>query len=502
MITPTTLYKKITLLLCLVFFIQAIAGCTIEEVREDPSFSISSSDESSAETHSDTENSNSSTEVESEDSSLPEKENICTDNCAKNIAPDADITPGAENLVDRDPKTSVTLSTSGKGTVITLSWNTPVTVDRVVINETGENIQKFTISVTDSQGTIFNSYTQDECGESRVAAIAQKDVIQLDFCFFASDSIQITLNEIEVYSEKNIDSDNFVTSAYLPTNTQFNASALKTALNTLDNVTLISCAYWDESGKINLTDSFEEHYNKLQPFTMQNGGKLELYATIYPAYRMTKAGTAGETINTKDKRAALIAEIIAFAEKYSLAGIDFDWEFPKNEEEWNYFSLLITELKDSSNGKLNISAAFYPGKAELSREAFSALDRVNIMAYDQFDENGYHSTYKTACTAPESYDYFIQKGCTASKLFIGIPCYGRPFDASNIWNLYNETVIPDAYTNILNGSYYNSRTLAVDKAAFALQQGYGGVFLYHLKCDKPMENELSLLKGITDYLAF
>jgi len=499
MIHPKLHYKIIVLTLCAALVFAGIfSSCSITGDIDDRSSNISQEGDSSSES-SYVSLPESSSEAAPE-SSLPEKDNVCTENCAQNIAPNAVITKGTEKLTDKDPKTSITFAADENGTVISLTWDTPISVDRIVIREDGENITEFAINITGADGKALKNYVQDECGPSRVAAIALENVNNLEFVFFSSGS-EFTLCEIEVYSEKKLDLSTFICSAYIPTNSAINTDALTTALNALDDVTLISGAYWDESGKICVTDGFEGHYNKLQPFTAQNGGELALSATVYPAFRMTKAGTAGDTIDTKEKREVLIGEIIAFAEKYNLQGIDFDWEFPKNEAEWEYFSLLITELK-AADSTLIISAAFYPGKGELSREAFTAIDRVNIMAYDQFDKNGCHSTYKTACTATESYDYFIEKGCAAYKLFIGIPCYGRPFDGSNIWNLYSDTAIPDAYTNIFNGSYYNSQALAADKAAYALQQGYGGIFLYHLKCDKPMENELSLLKGITDYLSF
>lgn len=84
-------------------------------------------------------------------------------------------------------------------------------------------------------------------------------------------------------------------------------------------------------------------------------------------------------------------------------GIDIDWEFPQ-EEEWDSFSLLLVQLKQllsSQPQPIALSVALYPQQNQLNTEAMQALDRIHLMAYDQFDQQGFHSTLQTAQEAVE-----------------------------------------------------------------------------------------------------
>ena len=440
------------------------------------------------------------------DSSLSEKENVCIENKTRNMAPEASLPSDIELLTDGDTSTSVTLYTGEAGNTVTLEWDEPLAIDRVLCRESGNAVDHIEIRAIGPEGELLKSYTQEACGAMRVSAMAQHNVKKLEFVFDSSDADYVTISEIEVYSLKKTAFHIFESSAYLPVNSAFSSESLSEGLKALDDIVLISGVYWDENGKIAVTDGFKTNYTQLLAQIEKKALSLRLRATVYPAYRMTNSGTAGNTIDTPEKRKILIDELIEFAASYHLCGIDFDWEFPKDEREWELFSLLLTELKETADRQLeeslSLSAAFYPGKGALSQEAFAALDRVHVMTYDQFDENGYHSTYHTSCLSYDSVQYFADRGCDRAKIHLGIPCYGRPFDASQVWNLYSDAAIPDAYTNVWKGSYYNSQALAADKAAFAYQEGLGGVFLYHMKCDKPFDDPLSLLRGIKEYLSF
>ena len=86
-------------------------------------------------------------------------------------------------------------------------------------------------------------------------------------------------------------------------------------------------------------------------------------------------------------------------------GIDIDWEFPQ-EEEWDSFSLLLVQLKQllsSQPQPIALSVALYPQQNQMNTEAMQALDRIHLMAYDQFDHQGFHSTLQTAQEAVKQF---------------------------------------------------------------------------------------------------
>ena len=166
-------------------------------------------------------------------------------------------------------------------------------------------------------------------------------------------------------------------------------------------------------------------------------------------------------------------------------GIDIDWEFPQ-EEEWESFSLLLVQLKQllsSQPQPIALSVALYPQQNQLNAEAMQALDRIHLMAYDQFDQQGFHSALQTA---QEAVEQLLQQGADARQLSLGIPAYGRPLDASAQWVFYKDIPQDISRENPdLDGEiFFNSAATAVAKTQFACDSKLGGVMLYHLLCDR------------------
>ena len=166
-------------------------------------------------------------------------------------------------------------------------------------------------------------------------------------------------------------------------------------------------------------------------------------------------------------------------------GIDIDWEFPQ-EEEWDSFSLLLVQLKQllsSQPQPIALSVALYPQQNQLNTEAMQALDRIHLMAYDQFDQQGFHSTLQTA---QEAVEQLLQQGADTRQLSLGIPAYGRPLDASAQWVFYKDIPQDISRENPdLDGEiFFNSAATAAAKTQFACDSKLGGVMLYHLLCDR------------------
>lgn len=258
---------------------------------------------------------------------------------------------------------------------------------------------------------------------------------------------------------------------------------LQTNIDALDYLILNTGVYWNSEGKLEISDDFISVWETLH-------GQTELWCTVNPKGELIREQNAGTVLDTVEKRKQLVQSIADFAAEYQLSGIDIDWEFPL-ETEWADFSAFLVELEGVlSSADVQLSLALYPEDISLSQQAIAALDRVHVMAYDQFDEQGFHSTLQTA---QDAIDYFIDLGFAPSQLCLGIPAYGRPLDGSAQWVFYRD-IDPDSMKgknpNLVGDIYFNSPSLALQKQELAKKEKLSGVMVYQLLCDRTDQNSL------------
>ena len=284
----------------------------------------------------------------------------------------------------------------------------------------------------------------------------------------------------------------FLRLAYLPVNavpaqTDSLLSDYREQLAALDAVILNTGVYWNQDGELAISSEWLQTVQTLQP-------TIDLWCTVNPKGALIREGTAGQTIASEEQCEALAQTVADFADEYQLSGIDIDWEFPQPEE-WPDVSDLLTRLH-AKLGDKTLSLALYPQPLPLSEQEASvlasAVDFVNIMAYDQFDQNGHHSTLQTA---QEAVSFFRSMGFSSDQLILGIPAYGRPLDGSAQWALYRDidpgTVSPND-PNLAGNFWFNSPQLVRQKADFAREEQLAGVMLYHLLCDRTDSESLTL----------
>lgn len=277
--------------------------------------------------------------------------------------------------------------------------------------------------------------------------------------------------------------------AYLPVSSlpEDTAAALepyRQSISSLDYLILNTGVYWAADGTLEVSFAFSQAAKLLS-------GQTKLWATVNPKGALVREGSAGSSIATEQQRQTLCQNILKLCREYSLDGIDIDWEFPQ-EEEWDSFSLLLVQLKQllsSQPQPIALSVALYPQQNQLNAEAMQALDRVHLMAYDQFDQQGFHSTLQTA---QEAVEQLLQQGADVGQLSLGIPAYGRPLDASAQWIFYKDIPQDISRENPdLDGEiFFNSAATAAAKTQFACDSKLGGVMLYHLLCDRTYEGSL------------
>ncbi|CAH2239666.1 probable chitinase 2 [Pararge aegeria] len=156
-----------------------------------------------------------------------------------------------------------------------------------------------------------------------------------------------------------------------------------------------------------------------------------------------------------------ITSAIEMVLKYGFDGFDIDWEYPNGRDsvygkaDIDNFTLLLKEMRAEfdKHGLLLSAAVAAAGSVAASYYNIPAftqyVDYVNLMTYDMYgawdsvtghnaplhkgqgDENVARENVFTVDLALE---YWLQQGCPADKLVLGIPLYGRTFQLTNANN--------------------------------------------------------------------
>lgn len=193
----------------------------------------------------------------------------------------------------------------------------------------------------------------------------------------------------------------------------------------------------------------------------------------------------------REKRSRLIEAVVEFIDRFELSGVDVDWEFPQNEQQYADFAMLLKELKAAlvpKNRELSIAVA---GWQELPQSAIDAVDLVHLMAYDGA---GRHSTYDYAVTEIER---VLKRGVPANKLCLGLPFYGRQIEHRERALSYAEIARrfqPAADTDEAAGYYFNGPRTLERKAQFAREKGLAGIMIWELGQD---DNQHTLLQSVS-----
>lgn len=146
-----------------------------------------------------------------------------------------------------------------------------------------------------------------------------------------------------------------------------------------------------------------------------------------------------------ESRSKFVSEVVSFARRNSLSGIDVDWEFPTAADSDN-FVLLLQDLRsafDQFDYLLSVAVAPDKWRAQTfyQIELISELvDFINLMTYDfhgAWDSTvGHHaqmyphyrdSDYMREVNCAASVTYWLSKKANPEKLILGIPTYGNVF---------------------------------------------------------------------------
>lgn len=131
-------------------------------------------------------------------------------------------------------------------------------------------------------------------------------------------------------------------------------------------------------------------------------------------------------------RALFVADCKRQVDEYGLDGLDFDWEFPADDEQRANYKALFRDIRAALGpDKVVSAAAGYNGNGFDLKEALNYLDYISLMTYDMGEHAPYHHTslYRSDMsgtrTVEEALDSCLSKGIDYKDIVLGLAFYGR-----------------------------------------------------------------------------
>lgn len=197
-------------------------------------------------------------------------------------------------------------------------------------------------------------------------------------------------------------------------------------------------------------------------------------------------------------RTTVVNNLKALADFYNLDGIDVDIEggLLNDISEAGDYTPFIQELRDvlHPQGKLVTCATASHVGGMIPKSSIPFFDYVNIMAYDNHwkrAEN--HATFDDAVRDMEMW---LDLGCPADKLVLGVPFYGYMGTVGSGGVSYKSIVEQDpnaAQVDAYKDYKYNGIPTMQAKTEYAMKHG-AGIMIWEISNDAP--DSLSLLQAI------
>lgn len=392
---------------------------------------------------------------------------------------------------------------------IDVNFNQMKTIDSVRFWENGQNITSYKIQALVA-GTWTDLYVGDEMGSDRILTFDTVTTDKLRLLILSSKAVP-GINEFEALSrQKGLPANNFRVTCYLP---KVGFVENKVKAETFDHITdVILFGMFAVNGTTGTITPQPDTEGYLQTLITAIGNRpINVWLNIFPPVAQAPTIFGDSTLRQNFMNSGL--ELL---NKYNFKGLDIDYEYPANADQWNIYSNFLVDFKAvlSANNK-KLSVAITAG-ASLSNAAKNAVDEVNVMAYDAFNSSGYHAPYKVIADNLSTLD---SKGYDRKKINMGLPLYGRPTDRSGAWFLYSKLFDNlgsqmTRFTNILynvplsiantgagpgyKNVYFNGPAMIADKTTYCMSKDLGGVMLWHLTQDTDISSPVSLVRSISD----
>ena len=247
-------------------------------------------------------------------------------------------------------------------------------------------------------------------------------------------------------------------------------------------------------GTVTVRDDLAEVIERLK--ALDESGTLRWHLN----FDIVTEGDQKMTMRKDFRGKELARNIRAVLEEYGLDGAFFDYEFPQEWDAKLDFSLFLMNLDSVLKDDYLIGAALQPWCARFLPGAIRAIDMVELMCYDNWDDEGFHSTMELA---KQDVKNMLKLGYKLNQIDLGLPFYARPttkearwYDYRAYWDKIDENGLAEEEGTGLIPSF-NTPQLIYEKTQWAIETGLAGVMIWHYHCDVPADNDASLFSAIT-----
>lgn len=441
---------------------------------------------------------------------------------ANDLAKDAAITASEdkEKISALNDDSGSAWTASAQGASVEIDFKKEVLFNTVTFKEKTDNVKNFSIHFWD--GTEYQLlYTQDRIDKYRMCVVENTKTSKIRIVFDEFHK-KVKISQIQVLYQGDYKRSDFKVTSYLNSpmdektgktliQSQQNDEGYTKRFSVLTDVIIIGQVIMNQDGTISVTTGIENFKTDVEILKKINPD-MKVRCTIMTGLVNNdfKGNNKAMVKFSKNTLEEYKKNLKAFVEETGVDGVDYDWEYPQLPHEWNAYNKLLIASKEALNGR-ELSVALWPYGVMLSKEARACIDNVNIMAYDQFDERGDHSsTYEMG---QKTINYFLKHGFSKEQLCFGIPFYGRTADGYGIWPSYDEKY--GKWSNYREDFEYqdadgvkqkstvflNGYAMVRDKTALALHNDLGGIMIFSSTADISYDNEYALHRAVEEVLA-
>lgn len=272
----------------------------------------------------------------------------------------------------------------------------------------------------------------------------------------------------------------------------------------ITDVILFECASFDSQGNVvydegkletvlfYIRDAIGERDVDISLNLLGPGGETD--STVWEEQMESQSDEHNKAFNS----GILEDNIIKILDKYGFDGVHFDYEYPISHKAWRKFNKFLVSLNEKL-GDYTLGVTVSDWNINFTKSAVKAIDTFELMVYDFSDDKGRHATYE------DTVAHIKSKGVLklpSEKVNIGLPFYSRPTDMDAYWYGYNS-----CYDKIDENGWYhcpetekdfwfNTPDVIKKKTAYAINNGFGGVMVWHYGCDISINEDDSLFNAI------